>query len=418
MPEQNPWETDYVDDIVNGRPVPMAEPPVAPSFSFLDYASPAARAVLANMAPAVQPGRKHELANVLSALGQVYFGGRAAQAQHKNEGYNRQLAVAQRRNEHVARFKEQAALRRIPQAREQNPAADNNAYVDVTDSPELQKRLSERGALIPTPNSSGRIMVPASFLGPKDPLVAQRRSQIIEAAEALGGISPKAMRFWAERSASMGGELPPGLSRNPAMLRAFLENTASEAEKTGMSGYDMAARRAEFRAEAAALSDVTRTAERAKPFANLLHKNIGVLRGTMQGIKDTGTLFGNRAVRSIVMQMGDKEQARFNTALVPVAKEAARLLESTNLTGTLSVDAQKELRAILSNSFTLPQLEGALEIIEAETNNRIQAYEEAKGAIKDNLVPGAEPDTPIKGNEAGASWLKNIAPTIKKAVIR
>lgn len=43
---------------------------------------------------------------------------------------------------------------------------DNLAYSDITDSPNMQKRLGGMGYMLPTPNSKGRIMVPIDWLKP------------------------------------------------------------------------------------------------------------------------------------------------------------------------------------------------------------------------------------------------------------
>ncbi len=361
-------------------------------------------------------------------IAQGALGAFASARQAGVEGRGQQLSAAQKafEEDQKGRLAERsAAARSLAQHRWQmqrdaaKPQAAAKRMIRLT--PEIRKEMEKEGIFV----SSAVTELPEdnqAFVRDRrqsDPLLDERRRQIIEQGRAMN-LSPKALKFYTERALAMGGDLSgiPGLSRNPRMAAAMIENAAAEADKIGMTGYDAADAKARYRAEAAALTDVTRTAERARPFANLLHKNIGVLRGTMNGIKDTGTMFGNRPVRAVVQQMGDAEQAKFNVAIVPVQKEISRLLESTNLTGTLSVQAQEELRAVLSRDFTLPQLEGALEILEAETNNRIEAYDEAMQSGGFNVgtnrpgTPGAT--VPLKGNEGGASLLKSIMSGVKK----
>jgi len=350
------------------RPVPM--PPQSPDVRLgrlnlsggrLDAASMAVLQALQN-----QPRPQGFGANFVTGLAGGLAGGRVQGMSARQQQYEAERDKAKAYNEAAERFRGQAALaaERSRGGTKDAPKKMSEAYLDTK-------------LMTPDELAAFRKRFPHIYI-PPDGIVYRGATDEKPKESDTVSMSPRAAKFWSQRSLSMGGDgIPPGMGRNPRLLTAFLENTAAEADKIGMTGFDAAKAKARYRAGANAMSDLTRTMERAKPFAALLHKNIAVLRGTMGKVKDTGIQWANKPLRAVMGQMGSVEQAQFRTALVPVAKESARLLESTTLAGVLSVEAQQELRAVLSGSYTIPQLEGVLEIIEQETNNRLEAYEEA-----------------------------------------
>jgi hypothetical protein len=196
-----------------------------------------------------------------------------------------------------------------------------------------------------------------------------------------------------------------------------------------MSGYDMARAAATYKSDTGSLTKLTATHDAASAFEGMVHKNSDILRGVMKKLKDSGVTWANRPVRALVSGLGSVDQAKFRAQLVPLQTEFARLITSPNLTGVLTNEARNEIQSVLSGSYTIPQLEGALEILELDATNRVKAYEDRLGIVRGRIgrpggpltapedesfldQPALEPDTvavPLKNNSAGSEFLKRLA---------
>ena len=374
------------------------------------------RAVLAAMQN--QPRATGGGAGFAQGFAQGFSGSRVRAADERKARYEAAQKDAQDRREWARRVQQSGAEIMLRQRAEgmfpnagtatQKP---NEAYI-VLDTPEKEAAFKAQFPHVDVPPDK---TVMRSWLKSDEgtdlnnQIKAERLRNLKE--NIPKGLSPKAINFWTEHVLS-GGDLPQWVAtRDPQARRALAENAAEEASKTGMSGYDLARARAAFKAEASALTDVTRTAENARPFINLLHTNMDVLMNTAQKIKDTGTAWGNVPVRQLVVGLGSKDQVAFNTALLPVVTEAARVLTSPNMRGVLTDDARHELESVVSRNFTMAQLEGAIEILRLESNNRLDAYDEAVSSIKGKLgvAPGAEAAAPPATNVARAPSLGDRA---------
>lgn len=210
-------------------------------------------------------------------------------------------------------------------------------------------------------------------------LTALGKPTAVDKQEPMGA----AQQEFAGQQLAAGADLPFGIWRgmSPEDKAGVMKAWA----RLSGSGYKAAEAKAVYAGTKGSIGALTKVANNARAWSSLVDKNIGVIEPILQKIKDTGTEWGNAPARSLVKGLGDVPVAQFNFALETLKPEVSRLLNSPGLTGVLTVDAKRDMNAVLNNSYTVPQLEGVFKIIKLDKQNRLDTYDEALKAAAGSI---------------------------------
>ena len=176
---------------------------------------------------------------------------------------------------------------------------------------------------------------------------------------------------------------------------------------------------ASYKADSQSRGALQKMSDNAEAFIRTADGNAEVLRGAMNKIKDSGVSWTNRPVRSLMAGIGDVDQARFRAAVRVLTPEFARIISSPNMTGVLTNEARSEMQAVMSESYTIPQLEGALQILLQDSRIRRDAYRQQLKDIEGRMRGGTSApadsvsNAPAKGNEVGRAILESVIQSTK-----
>lgn len=206
------------------------------------------------------------------------------------------------------------------------------------------------------------------------------------------GLTPGAFDQQAEKYFST-GQLPSiGRSANAIAMNRDLMNRAADLHQ----GASLAENSAEYKSNVASLSKLQTNFDQVQAFEQTAEKNMDLLQKTAQNIPDLGARFANVPVRMITGSMiGTANMAAFKTALATAQTEAAKVLNSSNATGTLSDSSRHELQDIIDGNVPLPAMVASLNTLKQDMGNRTAAYQQQIGDIQKRL--GGKAAAPSSG---------------------
>lgn len=238
-----------------------------------------------------------------------------------------------------------------------------------------------------------------------------------QAPDMTASLDDPTLRMAALNYAKGGGLPTLGFGGKAAEARLKIMGYAAH----NFPALDIAANKADLQKNTRALTDLQKLYDASTAFEATAIANANVMEGTLKGIPDTGTRFGNRVSRFLASQMGSPQVSQFYTALETVKPEFARLLTSPGATGGLLTDtSRREMSAVLSGDFTKPQLIHSLNILKRDAANRRTAYSNQIDAIRARLAwnqSGANPNFNIGAQQTGGDtyWTMdangNLVPT-------
>jgi hypothetical protein len=194
-------------------------------------------------------------------------------------------------------------------------------------------------------------------------------------------LSGPALKMAAERYLE-DGTLPPGMGKIASQNRAQILNTAASL----YPGADVAGNVAGYQADRSALKQLTVNLESTTAFANTARDNAQILRQTLNSVPDFGGRYGNKVSRWMASQAGSPGMAQFHTALGVVTPEFARILQQGGISGQMLTDtARKDMSAVLGGDFTRQQLEGSLNVLFQDAENKKKNYSAQINSLRNRL---------------------------------
>lgn len=187
------------------------------------------------------------------------------------------------------------------------------------------------------------------------------------------------------------GSLPPGMSRNVQSQRQIMNRAAQL--RAGMPG-DFAVKSAGYKADVAALSNLSKQEALVNSFERNAEKNAIVALGLSNKVDRTGVPVFNRwllAGRST--GAGDPDVAAFNAATETFTNEYAKIMSSATGSGVTSDEARRHARDMLNNAMTQDQYNAVVGVMRQDMGNRRAGYAEEKSAIRSRIgVPNTSPN--------------------------
>lgn len=207
-----------------------------------------------------------------------------------------------------------------------------------------------------------------------------------------------AMDQAAERY-STDGTLPAGFSRSPGTTAAIIKRAAEL-----HPDQNIAANKATFSADAAALKKVQVTFDQVSAFENTALKNLDLYVEKAKAIPDLGTRFANVPLRAITKSMiGDANYAAMETARQTAATEAAKVLGSANASGVLSDSQKHEALDVLDGKYPLAATIKVVDTFKQDFANRHAGYQQDIDAIKARLNGKPTAQTPAVATPQSAT---------------
>jgi hypothetical protein len=210
----------------------------------------------------------------------------------------------------------------------------------------------------------------------------------------------------AAKMYALTGQLPPmGMGRAGATVRGRIINRAAQYNPTtgqfdATAAPNVAGNAATYKANAAALRQITGNLNAVEAFERTANQNAKLLEAVLTKLPDSGSSVVNRPLRALAGAMGSQDIATFNAIRLSLQNEYGRLISNPNLTGVMSDAARAEAEQALSPNATVGQLRAALLTLQQESQNRRDAFRAQRDEIQRGLsgtparpagAPGANP---------------------------
>lgn len=223
------------------------------------------------------------------------------------------------------------------------------------------------------------------------------------------GMTPDAFDQQAEKYFTT-GQLPQvGRGGNGLALQRALMNRSAELHPNA----SLAGNEAAFKANSASLSKLQTQTDAVEAFESTAGKNIDRLLLTAKNIPDLGVRYANIPLRMITGNMiGTENMARFKADLATAQNEAAKVLNSANMTGVLSDSARHELQELGDGSLSYSALSGAFDEIKRDMGNRKQSYNEQLADIQKRLGTPSTTEATKPAQSSGSAKFQ-VGQTVK-----
>lgn len=250
---------------------------------------------------------------------------------------------------------------------------------------------------------------PQAASGPK--LIAQA-----PATDPNSLMSPEELNFYAEKVAN-GADLPPlGMGKDAALLRRqILAKAADVALSNNIGGAQSNLIHADLKANTKSLGTLTQLrtlVDSAERTASLNADQ--VLRLAPQGVGGSAPIFNRwiQAGRNSIA--GDPAVSKFNVAITTLANEYAKVMTTNTGTGNAvtSDSARAEAHSLINNTQTLQQLQGVVQQMRTDMNNRHISLTQQDQILRGNFSAAAalKPHSASPVDTPGAAPAANAVP--------
>lgn len=176
----------------------------------------------------------------------------------------------------------------------------------------------------------------------------------------------------------------------------FYNELASSMKEQNITAGDIASGKAEYKANAASLTQVSKMRNSVESYEQTVQKNMDLLSTLL----DKGAAKGSAPVINRWIQagrasiQGDPDVTAYNTAIQTVVNEYAKVMAGgTGSSAASSDSARAEAGHLLNTAQTPQQVKAAIQTMRAEMSNRIEALKAQEGDLKKRLGSsgGSEP---------------------------
>ena len=223
-------------------------------------------------------------------------------------------------------------------------------------------------------------------------------------------LSDQALDFAAQRYNTTGNLPPVGIGKSGALMRSRIIERASElAAAKGENGVDVAGNQAGYRANSAALRQVTTYKNMVESFDETANKNADVLLGLVKKGAAGGTPVLNRWIQSGRSQIeGDPDVTAFNTAITTFVNEYSKIMSGATGAAGSTDSARKEASDLINNAMTPKQLNAAISTMRKDMKNRLDSLNEQQDKLNKTLRSSKQNDD--GGQSEGSPAQKKQAP--------
>ena len=275
-------------------------------------------------------------------------------------------------------------------AKQSKIAADVMRYQDML---LRENRLSEPKEAAPLPIQRLLSLVHDPNTSPEDKAVYQDQikrlnaptSSMIAGAPGATGLSSGAVDLAASQYLAT-GQMPPLGFSSQALRTAILNRAAELQQQTGETTEEVPGKRAEFKANQTALTQITKDLTAIAPFQEMLSKNSDILKTLAGNVVKTDNQLANRSINWLQNNMlGKPNVAEYLAQVQIVQTEAARVLNNPRLVGQLTDSARHEMQNIVSGNMSLGQTVAVVDRLQSDANNRVNAMRKQSEQLRKSL---------------------------------
>jgi hypothetical protein len=210
-------------------------------------------------------------------------------------------------------------------------------------------------------------------------------------------LTDEAKQKMAEMFAQTGVLPNLGMGKAAAANRSDIINRASH----DFPNVNFATNKAAYQANTTSLKNLQKQSDQTDAFENTAGKNIDIFLNAAKGIVDTGSPLLNRPVRAIAESVfGSEKMAAFKTARETALTESAKVLESPQGGGALTVSGRDAVKTLSDPNATLGMQVQAMKILRADMANRKQSNADQIKAITER-INGDNPSNPAPVTQQG-----------------
>jgi hypothetical protein len=202
------------------------------------------------------------------------------------------------------------------------------------------------------------------------------------ASGALASVSDATIDNWATTLRKRGTmpQLPRGKEILP--IRDMIVQRALEQDPD----FDQATAAATYSGKATAYAKLKTQQTNIGAFKDTALRNIDVLKGFIGKIPNLGSPILNKPARAAARAMGNTDVAAFESALMFVQQETARILATAQGNGIVTDDARRHLESAMSSADTPEQAIAVLDkVILPDFANRSKAHDAALSALEKDI---------------------------------
>lgn len=171
---------------------------------------------------------------------------------------------------------------------------------------------------------------------------------------------------------------------------AAVNNRIAEILAQEKGGPDLAAQRAEYRANSNSLNKMVMQYDAITSFEKNALANGKQLVDLAEKVDATGMPVLERWIRAGRRSVqGDPDVSAFNTQMVLFRAEAARILTNPNLTGALTVHAQQEAESFVNGNDSAEQIAKVVSLLEVDFGRRERFLVEQMNTARDRMSRSA-----------------------------
>jgi len=221
----------------------------------------------------------------------------------------------------------------------------------------------------------------------RDAETARKRDADAKKPDAsVSALTPEAIQAEAE-SYNTGKALPTRLDSN---TRQQIINKATELKlASGDSTANRPAQQAEFKANSAALTNVTKDLAAIRPYKEMLDTNIDIAKQLATKAISTDSRFANKSINWLKQNATDNPDVSEYLAQVHfVTTEAARVLSNPRLVGQLTDTAIKDMQGVISGDMPINSAIRVMDRMKSDGVNRVKAMEDQHSSLVKKMSGG------------------------------
>ena len=198
-----------------------------------------------------------------------------------------------------------------------------------------------------------------------------------------------------------------GFSTTAAKL-ALINRAAVLSAERGVAPSTVPGKQAEFKANSAALTNITKDLTSIAPYQEMLEKNADIAIGLAKQVTKSDLPIANKSINWVSKNVtGDPTMAEYLAQIRIVQTEAARVLNNPRLVGQLTDSARHEMEGIIDGTLTVGQTVSVLERLKADGTNRVNAMRQQSEKLRAKLGAG-DVAAPSKAAAAPAAGKKVV----------
>lgn len=216
----------------------------------------------------------------------------------------------------------------------------------------------------------------------------ERHDRAMEGRAAAGGptgLSEGAVDLAASQYLAT-GQMPPLGFSSQALREAILNRAAILAQQQGTPSSQVPGKRAEFKSNQTALTQVTKDLSAIAPYQAMLEKNTGIAIDLAEKIYKANVPLANKSINWLSQNVaGDPDVAEYLAQIRIVQTEAARVLNNPRLVGQLTDSARHEMEGVVNGSMNLSQTKSVLGRLKQDGENRVSAMKDQSEKLREEL---------------------------------